>query len=205
MINKTKIFKSVTALALVGGIVITTSPMVYAKSFNKDNCPDKPSFNQLQKQKDSHCYIDSKNIVHKGIAGPNDDAIFKMENFGSNLILNGQKILYGTEKVSDSMYHLYDGLNEDFTVDVMVKTYTEKDGIANLLQTLLSEGYTVNDAVEFIAFLDAHIYTGYGKDNFWYHSVNEEDKERPNNNDYDHHHSDKHHHDNDRPKQKIYS
>ncbi len=171
MKKNVKIFRSITALALAGGITLCSTPMAYAKSSN-DVCQERPSFQQLQQNNSSHCYIDTNNIVHKG-KPPKDVAIVaNFENFGYNLILNGQKILYNTEEISDSMYHLYEGLNNDFGFDVMYKTYTEKDGIANLLTELLAEGFTPTDAMNFIGYLDSNIYTGYGEDDYWYQSIN---------------------------------
>ena len=178
MKKNVKLFKSITALALAGGIALCNAPMAYAHS-NNDACHDRPSFEQLQRNNSSHCYIDTNNIVHKGKPPRGVAIVANFENFGYNLILNGQKILYNTEEVSDSMYHLYNGLNKDFGSDVMYKTYTEKDGIANLLTELLAEGFTPTDAMNFVGYIDSNIYTGYGEDDYWYQSINE------NNNYYD--------------------
>jgi hypothetical protein len=171
MKKNVKLFKSITALALAGGITLCSTPMVYAHNSN-DVHPQRPSFEQLQRNNSSHCYIDTNNIVHKGNPPKGVAIVANFENFGYNLILNGQKILYNTEKVSDSMYHLYDGLNKDFGKDVMYKTYTEKDGIANLLTELLAEGFTPVDAMNFIGYIDSNIYTGYGEDDYWYQRIN---------------------------------
>ncbi len=171
MINKLKIFKSITALVLAGELTLCGAPMVYAKSSNGD-CPQRPTYEQLQRNNNSHCYIDTNNVVHKGRPPKGLAIVADFDNFGYNLILNGQKILYNTEEVSKSMQHLYKGLNDDFGKDVMYKTYTEKDGIANLLTELLAEGFTPTDAMKFIGNIDSHIYTGYGEDNYWYQRIN---------------------------------
>jgi len=166
-----KLFKSITALALAGGITLCSAPMAYAHS-NNGACQKRPSFEQLQSNNSSHCYIDTNNIVHKGKPPKGVAIVANFENFGYNLILNGQKILYNTEKVSNSMYHLYDGLNKDFGKSVMYKTYIEKDGIANLLTELLAEGFTPTDAMKYIGYIDSNIYTGYGEDDYWYQRIN---------------------------------
>lgn len=171
MKKNVKLFRSITALALAGGITLCSTPMAYAHSFS-DVRSERPSFEQLQRNNSSHCYIDTNNIVHKGKAPKGVAIVADFENFGYNLILNGQKVLYNTEKVSDSMYHLYNGLNKDFGKDVMYKTYTEKDGIANLLTELLAEGFTPTDAMNFIGYIDSNIYTGYGEDDYWYQRIN---------------------------------
>ncbi len=170
MVKNLKLFRSITALALAGGLTLTSAPMAYAHN-SYDNSHNRPTFEQLQKQNNSYCYIDTNNVVHKGKPAPGTQVVATFENFGYNMILNGQKIIYGTEEVSDSMLHLYKGLNKDFGKDVMYKTYTEKNGIANLLTELLAEGFTPTDAMNFIGYIDSHIYTGYGEDNFWYQSI----------------------------------
>ena len=175
--KKSKFYSGLLAAGLAGFVLIQSSPVVYACDYEtkKDDFLE-PGFYvnlEMPELEKSYCHVNIDGAIHKGKATPDENAIITMEDFGKNLVLLCRGFMLGEGIDSKNMYHLYMELCNDFGNDTMYKMCLERDGIVNLLQKMVDDGMTIEEAMNFIVYIDSNVYMGFGEDNFWYESIKE--------------------------------